>query len=129
MAKVSARHQADIDIKNWTQRENLAYCHIMRAMVNGTGRWGTLQRVGSVYDKGDSYVWQLAFSPRLRDAVIMETFTSAHNGDQTVRVFFLEDARQTYYARSFDSTDVLAKIQQLYLHALEMERREQNKVA
>lgn len=129
MAKVSAKHQADIDVKNAAMRESLAQHHILKAIVTGSGKWGSLQRVGSAYDRGDSYVWQLTFSPRLRDAVIMETFKSHNGQDETIRCFFLADAANTFANRSFDSTDVLAKLQALYWHAVEMERLEQNKAA
>ena len=132
MTKLSAAHQAAVDVKNAAQRETLAYHHILTAIVRGTGKWGTLQRVGSVCDKGDSWVWQMAFTPRLRDAVIMETFDStanndatiAVNGGNTVRCFFLSDVRLAYADHSFDSTSISGKFQALYQHAIEMERAE-----
>lgn len=129
MKKLSASHQAAVDCLKQAQREVLAQHHVLKAIVSGSGRWGTLQHVGSVYDQGDSYVWQMTFSPRLRDAVIMETFKSKENEDETVRCFFLADCARQYENRSFDSTDVMAKMQALYWHAVEMERIEQNRAA
>jgi hypothetical protein len=129
MAKLSAAHQAAVDVKNAAQREALAYHHILTAIARESGKWGSLQRVGSVYDKGDSWVWQMAFTPRLRDAVIMETFDSAVNGDKTIRCFFLSDVQNAYCGHSFESTSVPGKFQVLYHHAVEMERIELNRAA
>jgi hypothetical protein len=128
MAKTSAAHQAAIDVKNAAQREVLAYHHILRSMASGSGKWGTLQRVGSAYETGSTWVWLLAFTPRMRDAVIMETFKSG-NGDETVRCFFLADIANTYRNRSLASTDLSGEIQQLYFRAAEMELIEQNRAA
>ena len=127
--KRSAAHQAAVDVYNAVQREQLAYHVILTSIVAGNGRWGDLQRVGSVYDRGDSWVWQLAFSPRMRDAVIMETFDSKVNGGKTVRCFYLDDARRHYEGVSYDSTSSEAKIQALYFHAVELWRVELNKAA
>ena len=121
MAKLSAAHQAVIDVKNAAEREKLAYHFILTAIVTGSGRWGNLKRVGSVYDSGDSWVWQIAFTPRLIDGVIMETFTAA-SGQESVRCFYLVDLYHTYAHRSFSSNDVNGKFCALYLHAVEMER-------
>lgn len=129
MKKLSAAHQASVDCLQQAQREVLAQHHILKSIVNGPGKWGSLERVGSVYDKGDSWVWQITFSPRMRDAVIMETFKSKTNEDETVRCFFLSDCASQYANRSFDSTDFMAKMQALYWHAVEMERLEQNRAA
>lgn len=129
MAKVSAAHQASIDCLQAEQREKLAYHHILTAIVRGTGKWGQLQRVGSAYHQGDSWVWQLAFTPRMRDAVIMETFKSRVNGEESVRCFYLADAARQFDGRSFDSSDSMRKLQALYFHAVEMERIEQNRAA
>lgn len=133
MPKISAAHQAVIDVKNQESRERLAYHHILTEIVRGggdgarAGRWGKLQRVGSIYHKGDSWVWQLAFSPRLRDAVIMETFDSRANEDRSVRCFFLADVAQAYENRWFDSQSVTGKFQALYMHAKEIQLLEMNK--
>jgi hypothetical protein len=129
VAKLSAAHQAVIDVKNAEAREKLAYHHILTAIVRGSGRFGGLVRVGSAYDRGDSWVWQLAFSPRLRDAVIMETFDSRENGDKSVHCFYLADVAHAYTGQSFDSQTVTAKIQALYFHAIELERIELNRAA
>ena len=90
---------------------------------------GIIVAVGSIYDKGDSWVWQMAFSPRMRDAVIMETFDSAINGNKTVRCFYLADIAGAYEGHSFESTSVTGKFQTLYFHAVEMQRVELNKAA
>ena len=127
--KRSAAHQAAIDVFNQESRERLAYHHILTAIASESGKWGSLQRVGSIYDKGDSWVWQMAFSPRLRDAVIMETFDSAINGNKTVRCFYLADIAHAYEGHSFESTSVTGKFQTLYFHAVEMQRVELNRAA
>lgn len=127
MAKLSAAHQAAINVKNQTERERLAYHHVLTAVVRGAGKWGYLQRVGSVYDSGDSWVWQITFTPRMKDAVIMETFDSRVNGEKTVRCFYLRDVARAYENHSFDSTTVTGKFQALYWHAVEMERVELNR--
>ena len=129
MAKVSAAHQAVIDVKNAAERERLAYHHILTAIASESGKWGSLVRVGSIYDKGDSWVWLMAFSPRMRDAVIMETFDSAINGNKTVRCFYLADIARAYDGHSFESTSVTGKFQALYFHAVEMQRVELNRAA
>lgn len=129
MAKLSKAHQAVIDVYNAAERERLAYHHVLTAIVRGTGRWGTLERVGSVYDRGDSWVWQICFSPRMKDAVIMETFKSHTRQDETVRCFYLGDIANTYRGRSFDSGDPMAKMQALYWKAVEMDILERNKEA
>ncbi len=125
--KISAAHQTAIDAKNMAERERLAYHHILTAIARGSGKWGDLARVGSIYDRGDSWVWQMAFTPRMRDAVIMETFDSATNGDKTVRCFYLADIAQAYEGHSFDSQTVTAKFQALYFHAVELQRVELNR--
>lgn len=134
--KLSAAHQATVDVKNQTARELLAYHHILTAIAaapSSAGRWGSLTRVGSVYHEGDSWVWQLTFSPRMRDAIIMETFDSHTNGQngpaKSIRCFFLEDIRRAYEGQSFDSQSVTGKFQALYWHAIELQRLEFNKVA
>lgn len=127
MRKLSAAHQADVDAKNAAQRECLAYHHVLTAMVTGQGKWGSLQRVGSAYHQGDSWVWQIAFTPRLRDAVIMETFDSKVNGRKSVRCFWLDDVRRHYEGMSYDSTAAEAKIQAMYFRAVEMWRVELNR--
>ena len=129
MAKLSAAHQAVIDVKNQSERERLAYHHILTTIVRGVGKWGSLARVGSIYHEGDSWVWQLTFSPRMRDAVIMETFDSRTNGDKTVRCFYLADIARAYEGRGFNSQSVTGKFQTLYFHAVELQRVELNKVA
>ena|SRR5579872_345647 len=131
MAKRSAAHQATVDCLQSEQREKLAYHFVLSAMVTGKGegksdsKWGTLKRVGSVYDKGDSWVWQICFTPRMLDGVVMETFTTAE-GVETVRCFYLADLYRTYANRSFDSGNPMRKFQELYWHAVEMERVRQN---
>jgi hypothetical protein len=120
--KLSKAHQAAIDAKNAAQREALAYHHILTAIARDNGRWGSLQRVGSAYERGDSWVWQLALTPRLRDAVIMETFDCTTNGGKTVRCFFLPDIASAYEGHSFESTSIPGKIQALYFRAVEMQR-------
>lgn len=129
MPRISAQHQADIDVKQRAQHELLAYHHILQSIAepDSSGKWGGLQRVGSVHDKGDSWTWQLAFTPRLRDAVILEIFNSRVNGGKTVRCFFLRDTDSAYHGRSFDSNDSMGKLQQLYLRAKEMETLELNR--
>ena len=119
-----------ITAKSAAERERLAYHFILSAIVlgaadKGESKWGSLKRVGSVYDAGDTYVWQIAFTPRMIDAVIMETFTTK-DGQESVRCFYLADLYHTYANRSFDSKDVSAKMQGLYWHAVEMERIAQN---
>jgi hypothetical protein len=128
MRKLSAAHQATVDAKNQAEREQLAYHHIVTAIVRGTGQYGNLVRVGSIYDQGDSLTWQIAFSPRLRDAVIMETFDSRTYGDKTVRCFYLADVAHTYEGRSFESTSLTGKLQKLYFHAVNLQRLELNKL-
>lgn len=125
--KLSAAHQAQVDAYRATERERLAYHFILSAMVTGPGKWGTLQRVGSVYHEGDSWVWQMAFTPRMHDAVIMETFASRVNGDKTVRCFYLADIARAYEGHSFDSQTVTSKFQALYFHAVELQRLELNR--
>lgn len=127
--KLSASHQAVIDVKNAAQRELLTYHHILTAIVTSPGKWERLERVGSVYDAGDSYVWLLAFTPRMHDAVIMETFDSHTGQGKAVRCYFLSDLARTYEGRSFDSGDVLAKMQAMYFHAVELQRIELNRAA
>ena len=127
--KRSAAYQAVIDAKNAVERERLAYHHILTAIASESGKWGSLVRVGSIYDKGDSWVWLMTFSPRMRDAVIMETFDSAINGNKTVRCFYLADIAHAYEGHSFDSTSVTGKFQTLYFHAVEMQRAELNRAA
>jgi hypothetical protein len=127
MAKLSAAHQAVIDVKNAAERERLAYHFILTAIVRGPGKWGDLARVGSIYHEGDSWVWQMAFTPRMRDAVIMETFDSRTNGDKTVRCFYLADVARAYEGHSFDSQSVTGKFQTLYFHAVELQRVELNR--
>lgn len=129
MSKKSAAHQAVVDCYQHEQREKLAYHFVLSAIVAGTGKWGSLQRVGSAYDRGDSWVWQLTFSPRMRDAVIMETFTSKRNDGPVVRCFFLDDCRSQYEGRSFSSDNEMAKLQQLYFRAKEMWNVELNRAA
>ena len=127
MAKLSKAHQAAVDCLRSEQREKLAYHFVLSAIVtgDGSGKWGSLIRVGSVYDSGDSWVWQICFTPRLVDGVVMETFTT-RDGVETVRCFYLADLYQTYANRSFDSGDICGKFQGLYWHAVEMERVQQN---
>ena len=128
--KLSKAHQAVVDVRNQLQRESLAYHHVLTAIARGTGsRWGELTRVGSIYDCGDSWVWLITFSPRMRDAVIMETFDSRTNGDKKVRCFFLADIARNYEGHSFDSTSVTGKFQALYNHAKEMQHAEINREA
>lgn len=122
MAKLSAAHQAVIDVKNTEAHEKLAYHHILTAIVRGSGKFGGLVRVGSAYDRGDSWVWQLAFTPRMRDAVVMETFDPRENGDKSVRCFYLSDVARAYEGVSYDSQTSAAKIQALYFHAVELQR-------
>ena len=125
--KLSKAHQAVVDVRNQLQRESLAYHHVLTAIARGTGsRWGELTRVGSIYDCGDSWVWLITFSPRMRDAVIMETFDSRTNGDKTVRCFYLADIARAYEGRGFDSQSVTGKFQALYFHAVELQRVELN---
>lgn len=127
--KRSAAHQAVVDCLNAEQREKLAYHHILTAIVTGAGKWGNLQRVGSAYERGDSWVWQLAFSPRMKDAIILETFDSAVNGGKSVRCFYLDDVRRQYEGVTFDSQSSDAKLQALYFYAVEMQRIEWNRAA
>ena len=122
--KKSAAHQAAVDCLRYEQREKLAYHHILTATVTKS-----LERIGSVYDSGDSWVWQLAFSPRMRDAIVMETFKSHNGQDLMVRCFFLSDVANHYQGRYYESTSQTGKLQQLFFKALEMERIEQNKAA
>lgn len=129
MAKLSAAHQAVKDVLHAEQREKLAYHFILTAIVRGPSKWGELAHVGSIYDKGDSWVWQMAFTPRMRDAVIMETFDSRTNDDKTIRCFYLADVGRAYEGHSFDSQSVTGKFQTLYFHAVELQRVELNKVA
>lgn len=118
--KVSAARQADINRLRAIDRERLAYHHVLTASLAGE-----LQRVGSVYHDGDSYVWQLAFTPRLRDAVIVQTFQSSHSKQgASVRVFYLEDQRDGF-SMAFDPGSESAKLQELYWQAERMERAEQ----
>lgn len=128
MRKLSATHQAVVDVKNQAERERLAYHFILTAIVRGPGKWGELARVGSVYHESDSWVWQMAFTPRMRDAVIMETFDSRTNNDKTVRCFYLADIARTYEGHSFESTSATGKFQTLYFHAVELQRVELNKL-
>ena len=127
MAKLSATHQAAVDVCRAAERERLAYHFILTAIAAGSAKWGTLKRVGSVYDSGDSWVWQIAFTPRMVDGVIMETHTAA-NGAESIRCFYLADLYRTYANRSFSSNDVNGKFCALYLHAVELERIAQNAV-
>lgn len=127
--KRGTAHQSAVDCLQTEQREKLAYHHILTAIVTGAGRWGNLQRVGSAYDRGDSWTWQIAYSPRMKDAVILETFDSAMNGGKSVRCFYLDDARKHYAGVNFDSQSSEAKIQALYFHAVEMWRIELNRAA
>ena len=127
MAKLSAAHQAVKDVLHAEQREKLAYHFVLTAIIRGSGKWGELARVGSIYDKGDSWVWQMAFTPRMRDAVIMETFDSRTNGDKTIRCFYLADIARAYEGHSFDSQSVTGKFQTLYFHAVELQRLELNR--
>jgi hypothetical protein len=128
MAKRSAAHQATVDCLQSEQREKLAYHFILSAIVTGENKgskWGSLKRVGSVYACGDTWIWQITFTPRMVDGVIMETFTTK-DGDETIRCFYLADLYRTYANRSFDSGDILGKFQDLYWRAVEMERVAQN---
>jgi hypothetical protein len=125
MAKRSGSHQATVDCLRVEQREKLAYHFILTAIANGSTKWGSLKRVGSVYDAGDSWVWQITFTPRLIDGVIMESFTGS-DGQESIRCFYLADLYHAYANRSFSSTDVNGKFCALYLHAVEMERIAQN---
>ena len=125
--KLSKAHQAVIDVKNAAERERLAYHFILTAIVRGAGKWGELARVGSIYHEGDSWVWQMAFTPRMRDAVIMETFDSRTNGDKTIRCFYLADIARAYEGHGFDSQSVTGKFQTLYFHAVELQRVELNR--
>lgn len=127
--KRSAAHQNAVDCLQAEQREKITYHHILTAIVTGAGRWGNLQRVGSAYDRGDSWVWQIAFSPRMKDAIILETFDSAVNGGKSVRCFHLDDARSRYEGVTFDSQSAEAKLQALYFHAVEMQRIEWDRAA
>ena len=129
MPKLSAAHQAQVDTYRNENREKLAYHFILTAITRGSNKWGDLARVGSIYHEGDSWVWQMAFSPRMRDAIIMETFDSRTNGDKTVRCFYLADIARTYENHSFDSQTVTGKFQALYFHAVEMQRLELNRSA
>ena len=127
MKKLSAAHQSAVDCLRTEQREKLAYHVILTAMAANAGKWGSLQRVGSAYDRGDSWVWQIVFSPRMRDAVILETFDSRVNGGKSIRCFYLDDVRQHYAGQSFESTSSEAKIQALYHRAMEMWNLELNR--
>lgn len=113
MAKLSKAHQSAVDCLRYEQRQSLAYHHILRAIVTGSGKWGNLKRVGSIYDRGDSYVWQLTLSPRLRDGVILETFTN-RDGDVMIRCYFLADLSNLKSDSQFTT---------LYWKAVEMERQ------
>jgi hypothetical protein len=109
-----------IEAKDASERERLAYHHALVATLNQT-----IQRVGSVYDKGDSYVWLITFTPRLRDAVIVESFKS-HTGDESTRVFWLADLKLTYgseYGRLFGELFGKANMMQNIQHnALSLEQ-------
>jgi hypothetical protein len=67
-------------------RESNAYQHALVASMKGE-----LKRVGSVKDGGDTYIWQIAFTPRYFSAVIVQTFKSKVNRDDSIRVFWLMD--------------------------------------
>ncbi len=67
-------------------RENHAYHHALVASIKGE-----LRRVGTVKDGQDTYIWQIAFTPRYYQAVVVQTFRSKVNQDDTVRVFWLAD--------------------------------------
>lgn len=69
-----------------TTRENTAYHHALVASMHGQ-----LKPAGSVVDGDDVYTWQVAFRPRYCGAIIVETFRSHINRDDTVRVFWLSD--------------------------------------
>lgn len=124
MKKLSAAHQQAVDAKDAARRENLAYNFVLRAMVLGSRMENGLKRIGTACDGGDTYVWQVAFTPRYRNAVVMETFVSGNYDDESVHCFFLDDAREQFAHRSFDSESLNAKLQELYFRAVQMEREE-----
>jgi hypothetical protein len=67
-------------------RENNAYHHALVASIRGQ-----LKRVGSVKDGKDTYIWHLAFTPRFCAGIIIQTFKSSVNQDDSIRVFWLMD--------------------------------------
>lgn len=67
-------------------RESNAYHHALVASIKGE-----LKPVGSVKDGGDTYIWQIAFTPRYFSGVIVQTFKSRVNRDDSIRVFWLMD--------------------------------------
>ena len=87
--KRSAAHQAAVDVSQHAQRENLSYHHALVASLTNS-----LQRVGRVKVDADQFVWRICFSPRLRDAVIVETFV-APSGQTNTRVHWLDDLRES----------------------------------
>jgi hypothetical protein len=114
--KRSAAHQAAVDVANHTQRQSLAYHHALKAVLDKTA-----QRVGSIYDNGDSYVWLIAFSPRMRDAVIVETFKN-RDGQDSMRTFWLDDMRD-----GIKYADL--RWQELFSKAVQMQNEEYAKAA
>jgi hypothetical protein len=110
--KRSKSHQEAVEAKDRAEREVLAYHHALSAKLQNT-----IQRVGSIYEQGDTYVWLIAFSPRMRDAVIVETFKSRNGQPESTRVFWLDDIRDGMRYADW-------KFQELYGKAQQMQRAE-----
>lgn len=77
---------AAIEAYERESRENNAYHHALVASIKGR-----LKRVGTVRDGKDTYTWQIAFTPRYFAAIIIQTFKSSVNQDDSIRVFWLMD--------------------------------------
>jgi len=119
--KLSKADQATLDAKRYAEREQLAYHFILSAMVNEN-----LRMVGRFTHEGTSHSWKLAFTPRMRDAVILQETKTRGDAEVYVRCFYLDDVRQAYQDRSYDSKSDWFKLQQLFYYAVEMERIEHN---
>jgi hypothetical protein len=115
MMKRSKAHQDAVEAKDHAQRQSLAYHHALVASLNKT-----LQRVGTIRDGHDLYTWQIAFSPKLRDAVIVETFKSCASDDSSTRTFWLDDMRQSIQYASL-------QFQELYGKAIQIQNQEWNR--
>lgn len=120
--KLSAAHLNAVTEFNRIKRENLAYHFILAAKVDAR-----LLLVGRVEDYGDLYTWQITYTPRMIDAVILETFRSSNGQEPSYRVFYLDDVRSQY--RSLTGSSLADKMRGLYYMAKGMEERAQDAVS
>jgi hypothetical protein len=114
--KKSAVHEAACTKLTEVEKQSLLNHFALVASIAGD-----LKRIGEAQDEeGSTYEWRICFSPRQRNAVIVEIFQSINPQSAMVRTFYLDDLRATW---SLDSTYCRTLID-LYSQALHIADRE-----